>query len=233
MGTDALRASQASQLAFATGLPPDVALRNFDQLKRESSVAETARALEVDPLIGDYFRYAPLFAAKAQKDASALVDVHGTIKAFKGPEPTFENIARGLAASMPQGLEMARRGMQGQMRDFLQWAGLVQPDPVEDADLARKIAQSQSASDFTRPNIESRTGRAIYGGVESTLRTLPGLAASIATRSPTPMLATMGVQTQAEAYGKYRTRGGAPGRGRDRAPPDQIPDRLPRQARCR
>jgi hypothetical protein len=210
MGTDALRASQASQLAFATGLPPDVALRNFDQLKRESSVAETARALEVDPLIGDYFRYAPLFAAKAQKDASALVDVHGTIKAFKGPEPTFENIARGLAASMPQGLEMARRGMQGQMRDFLQWAGLVQPDPVEDADLARKIAQSQSASDFTRPNIESRTGRAIYGGVESTLRTLPGLAASIATRSPTPMLATMGVQTQAEAYGKYRTRGGAP-----------------------
>lgn len=210
MGTDPLKASQAEAIARARDLDPEFVLRNYDQVLRETGVEDMARALEVDPMVGDYFRYSPLFAAKAQKDAGALIDVHGTIREFKGPEPTFENIARGLAASLPQGLDIVRTGLQGQMRDFLQWAGLVQPDPVADADFQRKLAQAQGAGDFTRPEIQSRTGRAIYGGLESTLRTLPGVAASVVTRSPTPALATMGLQTQADAYGKYRTRGGAP-----------------------
>jgi hypothetical protein len=84
-------------------------------------------------------------------------------------------------------------------------------DPVVKADRARKLAQASGAADFTRPNIESTTGAAVYGGVESTLRMIPGLAASIAARSPTPALIAAGVQTEAEDYGKFKTRGASGG----------------------
>lgn len=153
----------------------------------------------------------------ALDDVSQLTEIEkavqtfGSISEWKGPEPTTLNIIKGLAQSVPQAGRAIRAGLQVQMTDFLQSVGLITLDPVDQTDRDRKLAQAMGAADFTRPNFETRTASAVYGGVESFLRAIPGLAASIATRSPTPALLAAGGQTQAEAYGKYRARGGSPG----------------------
>jgi hypothetical protein len=120
-------------------------------------------------------------------------------------------VISGLAQSIPQAGAAIRQGLRMQMGDALEALGLVKRDPVYLADQQRKLAQAVGASDFTRPNFESSTAAGVYGGAESFLRAIPGVAASVALRSPTPAMIAIGGQTQAEAYGKYRARGGTPG----------------------
>ena len=85
------------------------------------------------------------------------------------------------------------------------------PTEQEKAEQLRRTAQAQAASAYTTPEFESSTAAAIYGGLASTIRQAPGIAASILTGNPAPALAGIGLQTQAEAYGKYRARGASPG----------------------
>lgn len=67
------------------------------------------------------------------------------------------------------------------------------------------------ARELSTPEIEDDTKRGIYGGLTSLARTAPGVAASLATANPLPAFLSMGATTQADAYGKYRERGGTPG----------------------
>ncbi len=123
----------------------------------------------------------------------------GSIKASGGTEPTFGNVLRGLKTDLVEGGVRAREGARMQFSDAL---GLEDMN----GDAALRWVQSKSRNDLATPEIQDPTLRAAYGGVSSLLRSLPGLAASIALRSPTPALGAAGVQTQLEAYGKYRTR---------------------------
>lgn len=156
-------------------------------------------------------------AKLALDDVSPLTEIeqavkrYGELKAWNGPEPTAMNVLKGLAKSFPQGFNAMKAGLDVQMADFLESVGLVTPDPIYKADRERKLRQAMGASEFTTPDFESSTARGVYGGVSSLLRQLPGLAATIATRNPTPAMAALGIQTQGEAYGKYRARGATGG----------------------
>lgn len=134
----------------------------------------------------------------------AFVRPEGDIKASRGPEASFSSIAYGLANSFTQGAARAREGVRMQFADAFGLDAMFQ-------DALRKRDQSQSRQDLTTPTFESSTARGLYAGGASTLQNLPGLAASILTRSPTPALASAGVQTELDAYGKYRSRGASGG----------------------
>ncbi len=121
-----------------------------------------------------------------------------------GPEASFSSIAYGLYNSFAQGSERARQGVRMQFADAFGLDEMFQ-------DALRKRDQAQSRQDLTTPEFETSTAKGIYGGGASTLQNLPGLAASIITRSPAPALAAAGVQTELDAYGKYRSRGASGG----------------------
>src|SRR3990170_2243195 len=131
-------------------------------------------------------------------------DTQAEAKASRGPEPGLSSVVAGLSKSLPQGAELARQGIR------LQFADLIGSEEMRQ-DAMRKYEAAQTDVALSTPEFESSTASGIYGGGSSILRTAPGVAASIATRSAAPVLATMGVQTEAEAYGKYRSRDAEPG----------------------
>ncbi len=127
-----------------------------------------------------------------------------------GPKASFGAIARDLG-SLPEiaGLNF-RGGVRWQGADALGGAGL----PVEFTrqDARRDIARARALEAQYGVQIENRTVRGLYGGFKSFLtNTLPSLAVGIATKNPWAGAAVAGGQTEIEAYGKYRSRGAAPG----------------------
>ncbi|MEC5161724.1 MULTISPECIES: hypothetical protein [unclassified Janthinobacterium] len=146
----------------------------------------------------------PANAAVAHDDTQNLADIESTIGPISGPKASFGSVLSGLANSLPIGARMAREGIRMQLADAFGF------DAVRD-DAMRKYSLASLQADVGRPEIESPTLRGVYGGGESIVRMIPGLAASLLTRTPAPLLATMGAQTEADAYGKYRARGATAG----------------------
>lgn len=141
-------------------------------------------------------------AQRAKLDA--FFRPRATVSASRGPAPSFGSVVSGLGESFAQGAERATQGIR------LQFADTFGLDEMA-ADAIKKRDRAQNAQDLTTPEFDSATARGLYGGGASTLQNLPGLAASILTRSPVPSLAAAGVQTELDAYGRYRSRGGTPG----------------------
>lgn len=121
-----------------------------------------------------------------------------------GRKATFGNFIKGLAESVPASFEQARTGLNLQAADVF-------GDEAGAAGYLRQYEEQQATLDNAVPAFESDEARAIFGGVQSTIQQVPGLALSVATGNPGPALAGMSVQAQAQAYGKYRDRGGDPG----------------------
>ena len=188
-----------------TGVPLDAARSYPEDVKRQAMID----AQDFDQLSKTYptttrFLIEPENARISHDDIENLSQMESTIGPIVGPKPDFFSVVAGLAKSLPQGAELARQGMRMQLADLFGF------------DAVRRDAQERySRADLERadakPDIKGATASAVYGGASSTIRMIPGLAASLATRSTAPMLATMGVQTGSEAYGKYRNRGGTAG----------------------
>jgi len=150
-------------------------------------------------------------ARKSRKEADRLDGIvqysdarpRGAIQESRGPEATAGSIAYGLAQALPTGLETTRQGLRLFAADLL---GLT--DRTEDAGL--KFKRAQNARLLSTPEFDSIISRSVYAGAESTLRMLPGYFAAALTRSPNVLLGTMGAETSAEAYGRYRVRGASP-----------------------
>lgn len=195
-------AARATALGRKTGIPADLVERNLPEVERDVQLNEFDKLLNDSPKLAAYLGV-PQNAKVAHDDVAALTGIEATIGVIRGPEASFGSVVKGLAKSLPIGARMAREGMRMQFADLFGFE-----DMRKDAE--RKYSQASLESDVNRPEFESDTARAVYGGGESVIRMAPGLAASLATRTTGPMLATMGVQTEAEAYGKYRTRGGTP-----------------------
>jgi hypothetical protein len=200
------RASRPSCAACArTGVPLDSARANPDDVKRQA-----ARAVPRLRPAGAQFPSTTSFLSNldnariAHDDVDNLSATEATIGPIRGPKPTFWTYATGLLKSLPQGAGMAREGIRMQLAD------LFGQDAVRE-DAQRKYSQLSLEQAVATPEFQSSTAQGIYGGVSSTIRAVPGLLASMATRSPAPLLATAGVQTEAEAYGKYRNRGATAG----------------------
>jgi hypothetical protein len=209
--------AEAARLAKRYPAPPEVIMQDLEAYRLQEVLDLADTDLQKAPMLREIMRRDVKVAAMAQDDTARLVDLEKRVRAFgelkpwNGPEPTTLSVVTGLAKSIPQAAGAIKAGLQMQMGDALEALGLVKRDPVYLANQQRKLAQAVGASDFTRPNFESSTAAGVYGGAESFLRALPGVAASVAMRSPTPAMIAIGGQTQAEAYGKYRARGGTPG----------------------
>lgn len=188
-----------------TGVPLDAARAYPEDVKRQAMI----EAQDFDELSKAYptttrFLAEPENARISHDDIENLSQTESTIGPIVGPKPDFFSVVAGLAKSLPQGAELARQGIRMQMADLFGF------------DAVRRDAQERySRADLEHadatPDIKGATASAVYGGASSTIRMIPGLAASLATRSTAPMLATMGVQTESEAYGKYRNRGATAG----------------------
>lgn len=135
---------------------------------------------------------------------------YGVVQAPEGVAPTIENIVKGIAQAIPQRFDAVREGSRMQMGDMFEALGILKRDPVQMVDAQRKLARAQGASKFTTPEFETTTGQGLYGGAVSTAQNLTSLVATVLTRNPAAGLSILGAETQADAYGKYRTRGGTP-----------------------
>jgi len=216
--------ARATQLSRATGIPTPVVVRNLPQVQHRADMDALDTVLAQSPAVRKAMAD-PNFAILARDDVETLAAVERTLNrrsggviggpAFvrntdrlapsAGPEPSFSSIAYGLFNSFAQGSARTREGIR------LQFADAIGADAMG-ADALRRYEQAQSRQGLTTPAFESSTAKGLYGGGASTLQNLPGLVASIFTRSMVPSLAAAGVQTEMDAYGKYRARGAGGGR---------------------
>jgi hypothetical protein len=198
--------AQAKRLSQATGVPAPVVERNLPDIQKRAQLNEYDALLDTSPKLANRMQD-PDFAKLAHDDTKSLAELErqfGSLKPSQGPEASFSSVVRGLFKSLPQGAEMARQGIRLQLADLFGFESTQQ-------DALRKIARAQTEAVLSTPRFESETAQGIYSGGASLIRQVPGLAASILTRSAAPSLAAAGVQTEAEAYGKYRERGATPG----------------------
>jgi hypothetical protein len=186
---DSVRAfpAEAKQRAALSGVDYDAFAKDFPGTTRFLSDAENAKIAHDD--LGNL---------------SAFERAVGVARPARGPLASFSNVASGLWQSLPVGTELARQGIR------LQFADLIGSESMR-RDAQQKYDRARMEQVTGDPHFESATAKGVYGGVSSTLRNIPGLIGSAMTRSVAPMLATMGLQTEAEAYGKYRGRGASPG----------------------
>jgi hypothetical protein len=188
-----------------TGVPLDSARAFPEDVKRQAAVQQhdydelAARFPTTTKFLAD-----PDNARLAHDDVQNLSSTEATVGPIVGPKPSFWNVASGLLKSLPTGADMARQGIRMQLSDLFGFK-------AAGDDAHSKYSQLSLEQQVDTPAFESSTAQAVYGGATSTVRSVPGLVASILTRSPAPLLATIGAQTEADAYGKYRTRGATPG----------------------
>lgn len=188
-----------------TGVPLESARAYPEDVKRQAAIQQhdyddlAARFPSTTKFLSD-----PENARIAHDDVANLSNTEATVGPIVGPKPSFFSVAGGLLKSLPTGADMARQGIRMQLADLFGF------DAVG-ADARAKYGQLALQQEVDTPAFQSSTAQAVYGGASSTVRAVPGLLASLATRSPTPMLATIGLQTEADAYGKYRARGATPG----------------------
>ena len=202
-------AAEVVKLARRYPTDPDALYRNLAETKTWAEFEDNERRVKAAPQLEAWIAGQPARAKVARDDLETLSNIEHVLKEWRGPAPSVGSVVSGLAKSVPQGFRAASEGLTGQIADAFVALGLSPDDEVAKRERARRMAQATSASAYTTPDFESATASAVYGGVSSTLRMAPGLALSVAMRSPVPALAAAGVQTQAEAYAKYRGRGGS------------------------
>lgn len=208
--------AEAVKLARRYNLPPGVALEFREDYRAKAKADDAKAAVENAPKLKGWLAYDDNNARMAHDDVQTLAQMEdavrrfGELKASKGPEVSLKSVASGILSAFPQGARLMSEGVSLQVSDLFDALGMA-PEPTLKAERMRRMAQEQARVEASAPAFESSTARGLYSGGTSLLRQVPGLAASIALRSPAPALATAGLQVEAEAYGKYRARGATPG----------------------
>lgn len=214
---------KATQLSRAVGVPAPVVARNLQDVEQRAKLDALDAAILPGSAV-DRTMQNPDFANLSHDDVANLSETEALFNprmgagkidgpafkrraiasAVRGPDASFTSVVSGVAKSLAQGGEGARQGLRAEFADLFGFRGMRE-------DALSKTRHNALETELSSPEFESSTARGIYGGGTSLLRALPGLAASIVTRSPAVGLSVMGVQTQPEAYGKYRARGATPG----------------------
>lgn len=208
-------AAKANKLAASRGLPQDVVLRNLPEVAQQDAAERADTRLQGSPALAAKMRELP-FAQVAHDSVDSLADIEshikttGEIRAYRGPDPTLGSYLSGVWASLVGGAKQASIGMSMQVNDLADNLGFT-PDPVRRKELSRRYQQAASDVDMATPEFATETAKGIYGGVASTAAMVAPTAMSIMSRSTLPMMASLGIQTEADAYGKYRSRGATAG----------------------
>jgi hypothetical protein len=202
------RVAEANAIARRYNMPPALAEHFLEDYKAKAKSDDTAAALKRAPKLGSWIASEPDRARLTHDDIENLANMEeritqfGELKPWRGPAPSMTSIAKGIWESFKQGGKQVREGLRMQGMDAM-------GEPIDDP--LRRYNQATARIDASTPEFETATARGLYGGLSSTARVLPGIAAAIATRNPNLGLLSMGVQSEAEAYGKYRARGATPG----------------------
>lgn len=216
---DPAQARQADVLARQQGLPQDTVLRNLRDVSLQHAVDEADRRLKTDPLLLQKFKTQPFYAKQAQDDLDAQLEISKLVRNWGKPELGVGSFFGTAAKSLPLAYDTTREGIRTQMYDVLNAAGLIESTPEELRKVRLGLEKAQSAANMNSPNFddanlstfERATLQAVHGGFGSTFQQAPGIAASILLANPAPALALMGLQSQTQAYGKYKLRGATPG----------------------
>ena len=207
------QAGKANALAPKLGLPPDVVERNLPTLEQEVYARTAAAAMDKHPVIAKWASD-PRNAAIGRDDMTALeknarywqdrLANQGTLTEVRPTEVNAWNYLKGLGISAIEGVKQlgafTNQALADSSPDTPANAYWRQQANIEAQRLAGRI-------DDSTPNFKSRTARAVYGGLSSTINLAPAMAASIATGNPIPMLAYGSALQGAPAYSKYRARG--------------------------
>jgi hypothetical protein len=177
------------------------------EAQRRLRIAENDHVLRNSPTLSRKFIESG-YAERTFDDVKPLAEVervitdsiHGRLRPSEGPMASVSALFAGLGAGLTQGGERARQGIRMQFADLI-GSGTMQADAMQ------KRSQASFRESLATPEIEDPTLRGIYSGVQSTLAQIPGVAASILMRHPSVALGSMGLQVEADAYGKYRERG--------------------------
>lgn len=208
-------AAKANTLAVKNNLPHELVLRNMPEVLQRSMAEQIDGLLTTSPALAGKMRELP-FAQMAHDSVDTLAAIEGQIRTFgevralRGPEPSVGSYASGVLTSVIERTRRANIGLSLQVNDFADALGFA-PDPARRAELLRRYEQADAQIRFSDPEFKTDTAKGIYGGVSSTVSMLPATVMSVIARNPTPALAAMGVQTEADAYGKYRARGASAG----------------------
>ena len=195
-------AAKAVKLGRQNGLPTDVIKRNLPQVQRDVAMTEMDRTLQRNPRLLQFLTNRDN-ASISHDDTDNLSRTEAGISALVGPSPSVGSVLTGLAKTLPQGLEATRQGIR------LQWADLIGSKEMQ-ADAMKRYGANAFDIERNTPEFESATARGVYSGGTSFVRQLPALAAAVALRNPGIALGSIGLETEADAYGKYRSRGASP-----------------------
>lgn len=212
------QAARANTLSRDLDLPTDFVDRNIGAVEQIALQRKAQDAIQKHPVIGDWASD-PRNAAIGKDDIDNLsrnarywqqrLSDQGTLKAPEAPRPTVGNFFRGLYESTRAG----GAGVRQAGADIIPTPSFISPAAAaasQDIQLRDTKAAYARSVDAT-PAFKSRTAAAVYGGLQSTAMQLPGIAASIITRNPGIALGSIGFQTQAQSYAKYRARDASPG----------------------
>jgi len=158
--------------------------------------------LQPNPAAFD-FNTASRLSRKLDDNAQRQKDF-GTIGPIVGPKPSASSIINGLFTDVVAGGKNARAGIN-------QMAGDMAGSEYLQNQARKERGQADLMTAVNTPEFESDTARAVYGGLSSTARMVPSLAAAILTKNPEIALGGMVAPMVPDAYGKYRQRGATPG----------------------
>lgn len=201
------RAAMAQSYAKELGLPPEAIASDFDESQREVQVRRAVSALQGAPATQAWIAD-PENAAVAHDSVKGLTDIEKLVKSGypvlrepQLPKPTIGSYVRGQITNARTGGSKLKQGIRMFIGDLLGW------DDIS-ADAKREYGDAQFREDLVHPAFQSKTADAVYGGVSSTIQTVPTVALTLA--APPVGLTAMGAQTGFQSYGKYRERGGTP-----------------------
>ncbi len=166
---------------------------------------QVVNSAEFSQMVRDEMRANPsLDEATARALAARMVTFDnspGGISESRGPAPSVGSFLRGLAVTVPAGFEQMRQGIRMQFDDL---AGTK-------SDAGQKFQRAQNRIELATPEFETTAGKGLFGGAQSIIQNAPGVALSVMSGNPMFGLGAIGAQTEAQAYGKYRTRGATAG----------------------
>lgn len=215
--------ANANRLARARQIPAPLVDGNVEAFQTQKEAADFLRLMRENERVRQWAteneRRLPLARddVEAIRRVSAALSLEGMEKrqfltAAPRRDPTFWNSVLGVWDSLVGGTAQAKAGTELAFADWVSLPGTTEADRRRfKKDRLREVERQMYRVQDASPDFRSSTASGLYSGVSSLAQMAPGVALSVALRNPAPALATAGVQTTTQAYGKYRVRGA--GRG--------------------
>lgn len=190
-------AARVLDLRTRTGLTPGLIERNIDQVDAQAKAQsfDAGRVRKETPLLSEWLMADPLHASVARDDLPSLSAIERVLR-------VGANSVRAIPAGALRGVTaggMAASQWLAESMGLSGWGDYFK----RGREAANKNADAVKGPQSGAGPLE----QAFYGGFESLGQAIPGTLASIATGTPTPLLASLGLMTAGQGYGEARDAG--------------------------